>query len=40
LLGGNDAALALARQEGGKIVVVGHGSDGSDIDFALARYNP
>ncbi len=35
----NDGAKAVAVQSDGKIVVVGGGHNGSDNDFALARYN-
>jgi uncharacterized delta-60 repeat protein len=37
--GGHDEAHALALQPDGKIVVVGQGSTGTKLDFALARYN-
>src|SRR5262249_33815551 len=39
LSGGEDEARGVAIQPDGKIVVVGL-SDGSDLDFAVARYNP
>jgi uncharacterized delta-60 repeat protein len=37
---GNDGAGALALQPDGKLVAAGNGSNGSNDDFALARYNP
>jgi uncharacterized delta-60 repeat protein len=37
---GYDAADALAVQPDGKLVVAGYGSNGSNNDFALVRYNP
>jgi uncharacterized delta-60 repeat protein len=37
---GNDRGLALALQPDGKLVVAGRSNNGSDDDFALARYNP
>ena len=37
---GNDAGQALAIQQDGKIVVAGYAYNGSNYDFALARYNP
>ena len=36
----DDHGLALALQPDGKVVVVGRTSNGSNTDFALARYNP
>jgi uncharacterized delta-60 repeat protein len=36
---GHDEARGMALQDDGKIVVAGHGSNGSNDDFALARYN-
>ena len=36
---GNDVANALLVDANGKIVVVGSASNGSDLDFAVARYN-
>jgi uncharacterized delta-60 repeat protein len=36
---GHDEAYAIAIQSDGKIVVAGDSSNGSDNDFALARYN-
>ena len=38
--GGNDAARDLALQSDGKIIVVGSTFNGSDYDFAVARYSP
>lgn len=38
--GGNDYAFAMKIQSDGKIVVAGRASNGTDDDFALARYNP
>ena len=35
----DDNAYAVAVQSNGKIVAVGRGSNGSNYDFALARYN-
>jgi uncharacterized delta-60 repeat protein len=35
-----DAAWALVRQPDGKLVAAGGSNNGSDEDFALARYNP
>lgn len=35
----SDQALAVAIQSDGKIVVAGSSSNGSNLDFALARYN-
>jgi uncharacterized delta-60 repeat protein len=37
---GDDWAAALALQPDGKIVTAGASCNGSDCDFALARYNP
>jgi uncharacterized delta-60 repeat protein len=37
---GFDAAHALVLQPDGKLVAVGHSYNGTDADFALARYNP
>lgn len=37
---GADEARNLAVQPDGKIVVVGHAFNGSNLDFAIARYNP
>ena len=37
---GYDAAYALALQPDGKLVAAGRSSNGSNNDFALARYNP
>jgi uncharacterized delta-60 repeat protein len=39
-LGDNDVAYALARQGDGKLVAAGSAYNGSDNDFALARYLP
>ncbi len=39
LSGNNDIAYAVVRQENGKIVVSGAAHNGTDTDFALARYN-
>src|SRR5262249_54988064 len=36
---GNDEASALALQPDGKLVVAGRSYNGSNADFALARYN-
>ena len=36
---GNDFALGMVLQSDGKIVVVGRSNNGSNDDFALARYN-
>jgi uncharacterized delta-60 repeat protein len=36
----NDGASALALQPDGKLVAAGASNNGSDYDFALARYNP
>jgi len=36
---GNENAYAVAIQPDGKIVAAGYSSNGSDYDFALARYN-
>ncbi len=36
---GDDFATGIAIQSDGKIVVVGYSSNGSDNDFAVARYN-
>ena len=36
---GNDYGYAVAVQPGGKIVVAGYNHNGSDFDFALARYH-
>ena len=36
---GNDLALAIAIQSDGKIVAGGYSSNGTDDDFAIARYN-
>jgi uncharacterized delta-60 repeat protein len=36
----DDKANAVALQPDGKIVVAGHSHNGSNYDFALARYNP
>ena len=38
--GGTEGARAMVRQPDGKILVVGGTSNGSDHDFALARYWP
>ena len=35
-----DDAIALARQPDGKLVAAGYSDNGSNDDFALARYNP
>ena len=35
-----DAAEALVRQPDGKLVAAGHSFNGSNYDFALARYHP
>jgi uncharacterized delta-60 repeat protein len=35
-----DVAAALALQPDGKLVAAGHSNNGSNSDFALARYNP
>src|SRR5262245_46840339 len=35
-----DVAWALARQPDGKLVAAGGSNNGSNFDFALARYNP
>jgi uncharacterized delta-60 repeat protein len=35
-----DDAIALARQSDGKLVAAGYSTNGSQHDFALARYNP
>jgi uncharacterized delta-60 repeat protein len=37
--GAQDSAYSVAIQSDGKIVVAGHSWDGSNRDFALARYN-
>jgi uncharacterized delta-60 repeat protein len=37
-VGSNDLGLAVALQLDGKIVVAGNASNGTDTDFALARY--
>jgi uncharacterized delta-60 repeat protein len=37
---GDDAAGALAIQPDGRIVAAGHSSNGTNDDFALARYKP
>jgi len=37
--GEGDDGLAVAIQSDGKIVLAGYGSDSSDYDFAVARYN-
>ncbi|PYS89242.1 MAG: hypothetical protein DMF62_07780 [Acidobacteria bacterium] len=37
--GGDDAAYGLAIQSDSKIVVAGSASNGSNLDFALVRYN-
>nr|WP_255651232.1 Calx-beta domain-containing protein [Cesiribacter sp. SM1] len=37
--GGNDRARPVAIQNNGKIVVAGYAYNGSNYDFALARYN-
>jgi uncharacterized delta-60 repeat protein len=37
--GGNDRAYSVAIQSDGKIVAAGYSSNGSNNDFALARYN-
>ena len=37
-LGGDEAAIAVAIQPDGRIVVAGSAGNGSDADFALARY--
>ncbi len=36
---GEDRPYAMAVQDDGKIVVVGYANNGSDNDFAIARYN-
>src|SRR5438874_1056826 len=36
----SDAATGVAVQADGRIVVAGYSWNGSDYDFALARYNP
>ncbi|MGH7424787.1 MAG: delta-60 repeat domain-containing protein, partial [Candidatus Methylomirabilales bacterium] len=36
----NDQAFAVAVASDGKIVAAGRANNGSDFDFALARYNP
>jgi hypothetical protein len=36
--GDTDGALAIATQSDGKIVLVGFAGNGTDCDFALARY--
>jgi uncharacterized delta-60 repeat protein len=36
---GNDAGYSVAMQQDGKIVVAGNSTNGSNIDFALVRYN-
>src|SRR5262249_58674032 len=36
---GNDNAHALLLQPDGKLVAVGHSYNGTNADFALARYN-
>ncbi len=36
---GDDVAYAMAIDSGGKIVVAGYSNNGSNDDFALARYN-
>ncbi len=36
----DDVAQAIAIDSNGKIVVAGYSSNGSNFDFALARYNP
>ena len=38
--GGADYAKAVAVQDDGKIVVAGYAYNGTDYDFALARYTP
>ena len=40
IAGGHDTAYAVALQPDGKIIAVGNASNGIDLDFALARYNP
>ncbi|MCW3125839.1 MAG: hypothetical protein JWO03_1497 [Bacteroidetes bacterium] len=35
-----DYARAVVVEPNGKIVVAGHSNNGTDVDFALARYNP
>ncbi len=35
----NDEARSVALQSDGKIIVVGHSSDGAQTDFAVVRYN-
>src|SRR5581483_1020920 len=37
---GNDGASAVLLQPDGRIVAAGDSSNGSSLDFALARYNP
>jgi competence ComEA-like helix-hairpin-helix protein len=37
---GYDLAAAIAMQSDGKIIAAGHAHTGTDVDFALARYNP
>jgi uncharacterized delta-60 repeat protein len=37
---GNDVARALALQDDGKVLAAGYAFNGSDYDFALARYLP
>ncbi len=39
ILSGHDVARAIAIQADGKIVVAGYSANGSNYDFALARYN-
>src|SRR5215207_2717752 len=38
--GYHDYGLDVELQSDGRIIVVGSSSDGTDNDFALARYNP
>jgi uncharacterized delta-60 repeat protein len=38
--GGPDYAVALVLQPDGRLVAAGGSSNGSDVDFALVRYNP
>lgn len=40
ILAGDDRARSVTVRSDGKIVVSGEASNGSDYDFALARYNP
>ena len=36
----HDDGYSVVLQDDGKIVVAGYAYDGSNYDFALARYNP